>query len=281
MFLEGVATADVVSICAADMLLAPYRFLHLASPFCIALNRSRGRRQEGVEPLPYDGVALARCLFEAGTIENLNLSPTIADKAGRLHRLRCKRHRFAIGTQHVRQELVRVWQGFAFGPIMHHEEPSAHSLFRRMHGIARDSLLNLRQQRLRIADEEIAHVFAALEFRLQQFDRAANHAALQLHKTSIEGDAAVHGREEAECSFAPDVCGLNCRAVLQNGQQREDGALREIGVLEEAARLADDGTKLELDRLKMRVDPLAAGSLQGAEQPIAPRIISLTLAIAV
>jgi hypothetical protein len=62
---------------------------------------------------------------------------------------------------------------------------------------------------------EIANVFAALEFRLQQFDRAADYAALQLHKTSIKGDAAVHGREEAECSFAPNVWGLNCRAILQ------------------------------------------------------------------
>ena len=119
------------------------RLVIATSPFCIALNRSRGRRQEGIEPLPYDGVALARCLFEAGTIENLNCPPTIADKAGRLHRLRCKRHRFAVGTQHVRQELVGVRQGFAFGPIMHHEEPSAHSLFRCMHGIARDGLLDL------------------------------------------------------------------------------------------------------------------------------------------
>ena len=113
------------------------------SSFCIALNRSQGRRQEGVEPLLNNGVALARSLFEAGTIKNLNLSSAIADKAGLLQRLRCKRHRFAIGTQHVRQELVRVCEDFAFGPIMHHEEPSAHSLFRCMHGIARDSLLNL------------------------------------------------------------------------------------------------------------------------------------------
>ena len=132
-----------ISTCAADMLFVSHVLLTRLSAFCIALNRSQGRRQEGVEPLPYDGVALARCLFEAGTIENLNLPPTIADEAGRLQRLRCKRHRFAIGAQHVRQELVRVWQGFAFGPIMHHEEPSAHSLFRCVQGIARDSLLNL------------------------------------------------------------------------------------------------------------------------------------------
>ena len=60
-------------------------------------------------------------------------------------------------------------------------------------------------------------MFAALEFRLQQFDRAANHAALQLHKASIEGDAAVHGRKQAECAFAPYVCCFNCGAVLQDG----------------------------------------------------------------
>ena len=50
----------------------------LPSPFCIALNRSQWWRQEGVEPLPYDGVALAGCLFEARTIQNLNLPSTIA-----------------------------------------------------------------------------------------------------------------------------------------------------------------------------------------------------------
>jgi hypothetical protein len=83
----------------------------------------------------------------------------IADEAGRLQRLRRQRHRFAVSPQHVRQELVRVWQRFAFGPIVHHEEPSAHPLFRRMQGIAGYGLLNLRQQCFRIADEEIANVF--------------------------------------------------------------------------------------------------------------------------
>jgi hypothetical protein len=47
-------------------------------------------------------------------------------------------------------------------------------------------------------------------------------------------------------------------------------------VLKEPARLADDDSKLELDGLKIGVDPLAADGLQGAEQPIAPRMISLT-----
>ena len=34
-------------------------YLFAASPFCVAVNRSRGRRQEGIEPLPDDRIALA------------------------------------------------------------------------------------------------------------------------------------------------------------------------------------------------------------------------------
>ena len=47
-------------------------------------------------------------------------------------------------------------------------------------------------------------------------------------------------------------------------------------MLEDPARLANDGAKLELDGLKTRVNPPAARCLQSAEQPIAPRMISLT-----
>jgi len=62
----------------------------------------------------------------------------------------------------------------------------------------------------------------------------------------------------------------------KDGQQREDAALREIGVLQDAARLTDDVTKLVLDRLQMRADPLPAGSLKCTKQLIASRIVSLS-----
>jgi hypothetical protein len=85
-FLEGVEPAFVLMLtcAAAEMSLVPHGLPAIPSPFCIAPNRSRGRRQEGVEPLLYYGVALAGCFFEAGTIENLNVPTMIADKAGPL-----------------------------------------------------------------------------------------------------------------------------------------------------------------------------------------------------
>src|ERR1700730_16635954 len=107
----------------------------------------------------------------------------------------------------------------AVGPVMHREQPPANSLLSCMHGIARDCLLNLRQQRLGVADEKIAYVLASPEFRSQNLARNAKQTTFQLHETSIEGGAAVHGREETKRTFTPDVRCLNRHPVLQNCQQ--------------------------------------------------------------
>src|SRR5664279_4130925 len=101
---------------------------------------------------------------------------------------------------------------------MHHEEPATYPLLSCVHGIARNCLLNLRQQRLGIADEQIANVLAELEFPPQYLDFDAKQGAWQLRKTSIEG-AAIHGCEDAECAFAPDIRCLDRGPVVQNRQQ--------------------------------------------------------------
>ncbi len=134
-----------------------------------------------------------------------------------------------------------------------------------MHCVASHCLLDLRKQRLRIAHKQVANVLAISKFILQQLDRTPGCVSFELHYAAVEGDSAVHGSEEAECSFAPDIGGLDCGAILQYGQQRENRALRKIRVLEEAAGIADHLTKLELDRLKMGLYPLAAGWLQRAQ----------------
>ena len=119
------------------------RLLIPTLPFYGILNRCLRGFQEFIDPIPDDCVALARCLLETRAIENLNRPAVVADEAGRLHRLRRQCHRLPIGTQDMRQKLVGIGQQFAFRSIMHHEQPSAHSFFRRMHGIASDGLLDL------------------------------------------------------------------------------------------------------------------------------------------
>src|SRR3984893_17475739 len=77
-------------------------------PARMVLNRRRRRLQKGVEPLLYGSVTFTRCLFQAGTIFDLYRPPAVADETGGLHRLRGKRHRFPVGTQHMSQKFVRV-----------------------------------------------------------------------------------------------------------------------------------------------------------------------------
>jgi hypothetical protein len=70
-------------------------------------------------------------------------------------------------------------RAYTAGPRLRRDHASsaanttAHSLFRRALRIAGDGLLDLREQRLRIADKQIADVFAVLKFRLRKVDRGS------------------------------------------------------------------------------------------------------------
>ena len=94
-------------------------------------------------------------------------------------------------------------------------------------------------------------MLAVPEFMLQQFNGTSDRVALKLHDASIKGDPAVHGGEEAERAFASDVGGLDRGAVLEDGQQRQDGTLRKVGVLVETSGISDLIAELENDRLEM------------------------------
>jgi len=115
-----------------------------------------------------------------------------------------------------------------------------------------------RSARPRLADKEIARVLAAPEVGLQHFYRATDHASfdLDLHRAPIKWNTDIHCREAAECTFATYVGGINCRAILQNSRQRKHCAPRNISVFEKAADLANDGTGLEFDGLRVRTNSL-------------------------
>ncbi len=89
--------------------------------------------------------------------------------------------------------------------------------------------------------------------------------ALKLHDAPVEGDAAVHGGEQAERAFSADISGLDRRAISQHGQQRQHGTLRKISVLKKASRVADHIAKPKIDGLQMGFQPPAAVGLQRAQ----------------
>src|ERR1700689_4482634 len=112
-------------------------------------------------------------------------------------------------------------------------------------------------------------MFAPPEFTMEHIHRTSQHMAFQLHDASIKGGSAGHGFKEAECAFASDVRGFYSRPILQYREQRKNGALREIDMLQSAGGVANDSAEFDRDRLKMSIQTPAKGRLQRAQQLIA------------
>jgi len=71
-----------------------------SNPYRSALNRRGWWREEGIEPFPYHRIALARCLFEGGAVEDRNIRTMISYEACTLQALGGERNRLSIGAQH-------------------------------------------------------------------------------------------------------------------------------------------------------------------------------------
>ncbi len=161
-----------------------------------------------------------------------------------------------------------AFQKFAFDPVMHHEEPTANPLPGCVQGVACDCLLNLNNLCPGIGDKEIAEMCAAIEFLAQLVTSDAQQGTWQLHESTIKGFALVKTRKKAKGAFPADIDGLDGRAVLQYREQRKDGPLRKIGLIEDAARLAYDVATPRFDSFKAAVDSPAAGAVEGLQQPV-------------
>jgi hypothetical protein len=166
---------------------APWPMLFSLMCNGITPNRIGRRSQEVVEARLDNFVALARRFFKAGTIET-----SILPRTDLMRPAACSASEACVTARRLTPSILdmALCVYVKTRPSVHHMEPPGHPLLSCMHGIARDRLLNLSQQRLGIADEEVANVLASLEFRSQNLTRGAKRTALQLHESAIEGGAA-------------------------------------------------------------------------------------------
>src|ERR1700730_16943069 len=85
------AMADLLGVSRSPVWLTSFSSRQSAGvhpPARMVLNRGRRRRQKGVEPRLHDGVAFTRCLFQAWTIDDLDLPLAVVDETVGLHHLR-------------------------------------------------------------------------------------------------------------------------------------------------------------------------------------------------
>jgi hypothetical protein len=104
-----------------------------------------------------DRVAFTRDVFERRAIQDLDMTAAVADQTGALQQARGNGHGGAPHAQHPTEKSLRQRDHVAVHAIVALQQPTAEPGLQLMEHIAGNRLLNLRQQQIVVAHNEIAN----------------------------------------------------------------------------------------------------------------------------
>jgi hypothetical protein len=114
-------------------------------------------RKHLIAVVPDNRVAFTRDIFDRRAIQELDVTAAIADEAGALQQTGRERDGGAPHSQHLAEKLLRQRDDIAVDAIMRLQQPTAKPGLEGMQRIARHRLLDLRQQQIVVAHNEIAN----------------------------------------------------------------------------------------------------------------------------
>src|SRR5262245_33628511 len=114
----------------------------------------RGRQKQLVGAVTDGAVAFAGQPFDAGAIEDVNVTAPVANHAGGLEQPRGDRHRRSPHAQHLAEKLLGQGNDVTVDGIMRLQQPARQACLQGMQGIARDRLLDLADQQIVVTHDE-------------------------------------------------------------------------------------------------------------------------------
>jgi hypothetical protein len=103
-----------------------------------------------------DGVAFAGDVFERRAVDDVDEPPAVADQAGAVQEASRDGHRGAPHAEHLSEKLLRQRDDIAVDAVVRLQQPTAKSGLEAMQRIARNRLLDLREQDIVVAHDELA-----------------------------------------------------------------------------------------------------------------------------
>ena len=205
-------------------------------------------------------------------VEHRDAAARIADQAQLLQLQRAFGDALAAHAQHVGDQFLRHHQLVAVQPVQAQQQPAAQLLVQRVVAVAHRGLRHLRDQRLRVAQQQVHHRAGAFELVLDDAGAQAPALARALHHGAAGRGLAAHEQRDADHAFVADHRNLGRRAVLHHVQQRDDGRGREVHMAERAARLVQHLAERQVDPLEQGLPALPFGGRQGGQQVVFARI---------
>jgi len=173
--------------------------------------------------LPLDHVvALAGPVLQARPIQHRDAPTAVADQACALQFPGGLRDPFAAHPEHVGDQLLRHRELVRGQPIEAEQQPAAELLVDRTMPVADRRLRHLRQQRLRIAQQQMLRRPGASELALQQLPRKPERRAGALHDGAARGGLTAHEEGNTHHALVADHGDLGGRTILHDVEEGHD-----------------------------------------------------------
>ena len=132
------------------------------------------------------------------------------------------------------------------------QQPSAKPGLERVKRVARDRLLNLRDQEIVVAHDEIADRLALIGRGMKLGRGQPRRGTGQLDDRAAEGRARSETCASADDARAADGGGLDDCSALHHGDQRDHAGMRKIDMLDLLSHLLQPHVAVERHRAQMR-----------------------------
>ena len=175
---------------------------------------------------------------------------------------------FAAHAEHVGDQFLRHRKLVRLQAIQTQQQPAAQLLVDRVMPVADRGLRHLRDQRLRVAQQQVHGRAEPAELGLEQVGLEAVSVPGALHHRAAGRGVAAHEQRYAENALVADDGDFGRRAILHHVQQRNDAGRREVDVSQRGAGLVEHVAQLHRYQFQMGCEPVVVGCRQRVEEVI-------------
>ncbi len=165
------------------------------------------------------------------------------------------RYALAPHAEQVRNNFLRQNYLVGLQAIVAEKKPAAKPLLERMQAVADGGLRNMRNQRLRITEQNVLQRAAPRKFVLNNFRFDAERAARNLHDGLIGRGFAAHKQGDSQHAASARHSHLGGRAVGCNVKKRNNRGRRKIEIRRLVARMVNKFAATQLNEFKRRQQP--------------------------
>jgi hypothetical protein len=223
-------------------------------------------------------ITFARGFLELGPVEYRETTPRIADDAVVLERPRNPDQRRPVHPQHLREIFLRERKVVAGNAVLRRQQPSCKTLRHGVNRITNYGLKNLREQRVCVPGEEIAHDQRAVLGDLDPSRLNPKRRTCDLGHRPGECGLVARADDPTDGAFPPDGSAFGRPAVFEHhDQRRHRSRQRKVGNDDILFRFEENLTLRELDKLGVGFEHSAIDCRNCGEEtifrPMAPDIL--------